>query len=128
MIARIFMLSAVAAIATMNVTTAAETAKTETQAEIPFANNGGIHDWRADSDRALYVQGRDRQWYKAGLLSDCMGLWFADNIGFKTEANGSFNRFSSIIVEGRNCPLTSFEKSDPPPPKKDKKAKEAANP
>lgn len=95
--------------------------------EIPFADKGGIQDWRADNDRVLYVQGQNRQWYKAELMSDCIGLRFAEHIGFDTEASGAFNKFSSIKVEGRDCPVSSFEKSDPPP-KKEKKAKAAANP
>ena len=57
-----------------------------------------------------------------------MGLRFAEHIGFETEASGSFSKFSSITVEGRKCPLTSLEKSDAPPSKKDKKEKEAAKP
>jgi hypothetical protein len=96
-------------------------------AEIPFADKGGIQDWRADNDRVLYVQGQNRQWYKAELMSDCIGLRYAERIGFDTEASGAFNKFSSIKVEGRDCPVSSFEKSDPPP-KKEKKAKDAANP
>jgi hypothetical protein len=96
-------------------------------AEIPFANNGGIQDWRAENDRVIYVQGQNRQWYRAELMSDCIGLRYAETIGFDTEASGAFNRFSSIKVEGRNCPVSSFEKSDSPP-KKEKKAKDAAQP
>jgi hypothetical protein len=106
---------------------AAHAADTKTPvAEIPFANNGGINDWRADSDRVIYVQGQNRQWFKGELLSDCIGLRYAERIAFETEASGAFNKFSSIKVDGKNCPLTSFEKSDPPP-KKDKKG-EAAKP
>jgi len=96
-------------------------------AQIPFANNGGINDWRAENDRVLYVQGQNRQWYKAELMSDCIGLRFAERIGFDTEASGAFNKFSSVKVEGRTCAVTSFEKSDAPP-KKEKKAKDTAKP
>lgn len=96
-------------------------------AEIPFADKGGIQDWRADSDRVLYVQGQNRQWFKAELMSDCIGLRFAERIGFDTEASGAFNKFSSVKVEGRTCAVTSFEKSDAPP-KKEKEAKDAVKP
>lgn len=124
---RIVVLTALAVLATSGMAAAAET-----RAEIPFANSGGIDDWRAESDRVIYVKGRDRQWFKAELLTDCLGLKFAEKIGFKTEASGAFNRFSSILVDGKSCPLSSFEKSDPPAKKdkdKDKdKDKEAAKP
>jgi len=108
-------------------TAAAADKPAETRAEIPFANSGGINNWSAESDRVLYVQGRNRQWFKAELLTDCIGLRFAENIGFKTEASGAFNRFSSVKVEGRDCPVSSFEVSDPPA-KKEKKEKAAENP
>ena len=91
-------------------------------AEIPFANKGGIQDWRAETDRVLYVQGQNRQWFKAELLSDCIGLRFAERIAFETEASGAFNKFSSVKVDGRDCPVSSFEKSGPPPKKEKKDA------
>jgi hypothetical protein len=126
------MLAAVAAIvlgatigtATVGTAQAAEKAAPKTDASIPFANNGGIDDWRAENDRTLYVKGRtDRQWFKAELLSDCIGLNFADRIAFEPDASGSLTKFSAIVVEGRKCPFTSFEKVDGPPAKKDKEKK-----
>ena len=100
--------------------------KSNTRAEIPFANRGGINDWRADSDHVLYVQGRNRQWYRAELFTDCIGLNFAENIGFVVEPSGTFDRFSAIVVEHRECKLRSLEKSDKPPSKKEKAAAAAA--
>jgi hypothetical protein len=85
------------------------------QAQISFARLGGIQDWRADGEKALYIQGRDRQWYRAELMSACIGLNFAQRIGFVTEPNGSFDRFSAILVEHRECQVTSLVRSDPPP-------------
>ena len=85
--------------------------------EIPFANLGGIRDWRADGDRALYVQGRNRQWYHAELMAPCTDLPFTERIGFVVEPNGDFDRWSSILVRGQQCVLTSFAESGPPPEK-----------
>ena len=85
------------------------------ECEISFARMGGIQDWRADGEKALYVQGRDRQWYHATLMSPCIGLNFAEHIGFVTEPNGSLDKFSAILVDHRECNITSLVKSDLPP-------------
>lgn len=90
--------------------------------QIPFANNGGIRNWQADGDKVIYVQGNGPQWYKAELLTRCTGLNFAEQVGFETETSGAFNKFSSIVVEGRKCPVSTFEVSDKPPTKKEKAA------
>ncbi|HVY83228.1 MAG TPA: DUF6491 family protein [Steroidobacteraceae bacterium] len=84
-------------------------------AEIPFANMGAIRDWQADGDQALYVQGRNQQWYHAELMGPCMELPFAERIGFVVEPSGDFDRWSSIVVRGQQCVLTSFTESGPPP-------------
>jgi hypothetical protein len=99
-------------------------------AEIRHANNGGIRDWSADTDRTFYVQDSGRQWYKGEVLGNCSGLAFASNIGFKPESTtGTFNKYSEIIVDGHNCKVTSLTKSEKPPTRKEKAAaKEAAKP
>jgi len=88
------------------------------QASIPFVDHGGIRDWHADRDRGLWVQDIHRDWYYAKLLGPCIGLDFANAIGFVTRPPGSFDRFSTIIVprEG-SCPVVSFVHSDGPPAK-----------
>lgn len=114
---------AVGALTLTGITRAEEPAKTSRRIEIPFANLGGIEDWRPDGDRTLYVQGRNRQWYKAELMTSCIGLNFAEHIGFVVEPSGAFDRFSAILVDHRECQISSLEKSDKPPSKKDKAAK-----
>lgn len=91
------------------------------EAEIPFAKFGGIRDWRADGDKALYVQGHNRRWYHADLMGSCTDLPFAEQIGFVVEPGGEFDRWSSILVRGRQCMVTSLKESGPPPPKKSSK-------
>jgi hypothetical protein len=88
------------------------------QAEIPFANLGGIYDWAADGDRGIYIQSINRQWYYAKLFAPCINLPFAERVGFVAEpGSGAFDRFSSIIVRGMECPVQSLTKSGPPPAK-----------
>lgn len=98
--------------------TGALAAEPVAEATISFANLGGINDWRADGDRALYVQGRNQKWYHAELMGSCIDLPNAERIGFVVEPAGSFDRFSSIIVRGRQCMLRSLTESDAPQSRK----------
>ena len=89
-------------------------AERSTHASIPFVDHGGIRDWRADNDRSLWIEAVNRQWYYARTFGPCTGLRFANRIGFVTEPNGSFDRFSSIIVDGQKCMIDSLRTSDAP--------------
>jgi hypothetical protein len=84
------------------------------QASIPFANHGGINDWRVVDDHTVLIQGTGRQWYKASLMTPCINLPFAQRIGFKSNPDGSFDKFSAIKLRHQTCPLTSLVKTDPP--------------
>ena len=88
------------------------------QASIPFVQYGGIRNWKADSDKGLWIQDSHRNWYYAKLMAPCFGLRFATSIGFDTQPMGTFDRFSSVIVprEGR-CTVQSLVESDGPPRK-----------
>lgn len=95
---------------------AAET--TTSGAYIPFANHGGIRDWKADRDQGLWVQDIHRQWYYAKLMAPCTGLNFAQTIAFDTHPLGRFDQFSSIFVPGAGggrCAVQSFTLSGAPP-------------
>jgi len=96
---------------------AAEAAKPK-EASIPFAQLGGIENWRADGREGLYIEGRNKKWYYAKLMSPCTGLEFAIDIGFVIEPSGSFDRFSAILVEGTKCQLKSLTPTEKPQPKK----------
>lgn len=87
-------------------------------ASIPFANHGGIYNWKANGVHGLWIQDSRRQWYYASTMGPCMGLPYAQSLGFDTRPMGSFDRFSSIVVprEGR-CALTTFTASEGPPAK-----------
>ena len=88
------------------------------RASIPFANHGGIRDWKADRDQGLWVQDVHRQWYYAKLMGPCTGLNFAQTIGFDTHPLGRFDQFSAIVVPGSGggrCTVQSFTVSGAPP-------------
>lgn len=113
------------ALAVVTTAAAASDAPPAKNASIPFADLGGINDWRADGDRALYIQGRNRKWYHAELMGFCPDLGFTEHIGFVIEPNGEFDRFSAIVVRGHSCALKSLSESAPPPKKAAKKQSES---
>lgn len=86
-------------------------------AVIHFANHGGIYDYKPVNDQLLYVQARDRSWYRVELLAPCSGLNFALGIGFEPEPNGDFTRFSHVRVNGERCPVASMVAINGPPPR-----------
>jgi hypothetical protein len=94
-------------------TAAASTAAPDVR--IPFANHGGIRDWEADRDQGLWVQDAHRRWYYAKLMGPCIGLNFAQTIGFDTHPMGTFDRFSSILVPGSGrCQVQTLTESGAP--------------
>jgi hypothetical protein len=97
------------------------------EARIPFANSGGIYNWRAMNDKTLLIQGQDRKWYKATLLSSCVDLPFAERLGFESNPDGSFDKFSAIQVGNQRCQVVSFVETAAPGKKsKAKKPDKAA--
>ena len=85
-------------------------------ASIPFADHGGIYDWRANGNVGLWVQALNRQWYYATFMGTCWGLDTAPSIGFVTDVTGEFDRWSSVIVPHQpRCHLSTFEQSAAPP-------------
>ena len=93
------------------------------EASIPFADSVGIRDFRPDGDKALWIQGQDRQWYRAELMGKCWGLDTAIKVGFVTKGVGSLDKFSAVYVKGQKYPFESFVKVDGPPSKKAGKRK-----
>ena len=105
---------------------APEQAPAPTEARIPFANNGGIRDWRAIDGDTLYVQDRARRWYRAELMHRAHGLPFAWAIGFETRGVDSFDRFSSVVIDGQRVPVRSLVRIDGAPPKRERVRRDEA--
>lgn len=87
---------------------AEQTAKTERQASIPFANHGGIWDWRADGENAVYFEDSFGHWYKAELFMPAFDLPFVQFIGVDTSPSGALDKWSAIYVRGQRYPFKSF--------------------
>ncbi len=110
---------ALGALATLSLDSAfASDTAAKPEASIPFADHGGIWNWQADGDKGLWVQSNQRQWYYAKFLGPCIGLDYANSIGFDTRPMGTFDRFSAVVVpRWGKCQVQSFELSDGPPSK-----------
>lgn len=94
------------------------------QVTIPFADHGGIRDWRAIDRNTLLVEGTGNRWYRVELFAPCFDLPFADRVGFKANVTGELDRFSTVIVRGQPCAVQSVT-ATAAPPKRMKKGVEA---
>ncbi|MEA3175563.1 MAG: hypothetical protein QOF42_2974 [Gammaproteobacteria bacterium] len=92
------------------------------EVQIKFANRGGIWDWDVVDSKTILIQDRARRWYKATLLVNCVDLPFEQKIGFESNVDGSFDKFSTIQTRQMRCPLSSLVRTDAPVKKKSKKA------
>lgn len=87
------------------------------EASIPFVNlRSTIRTWQADGQDGVWIQDQRKQWYYAKTFGYCDGLEFATALGFKTGTVNTLDRFSQIVVPGRDrCPIKSLTKSEAPP-------------
>jgi hypothetical protein len=98
------------------------------EVQINFANRGGIWDWDVVDSKTILIQDRARRWYKATLLVNCVDLPFEQKIGFESNADGSFDKFSTIQTRQMRCPLSSLVRTDAPAKKKSKKGDAVTDP
>lgn len=85
------------------------------EVSIPFADRGGIRDWRAVGRDALLVEGTGHRWYRVELFGPCFDLPFVERVGFHANPTGEFDRFSAVFVRGQRCTVKSVTASAPPP-------------
>lgn len=84
------------------------------QVSIPFANHGGVRNWKAIDSHALLIEGPRGQWYKAELFGACVDLPYANAIGFLVEPTGELDRYSGIVVRDQVCRFKSLTKAENP--------------
>ncbi|MCT2398832.1 DUF6491 family protein [Novosphingobium mangrovi (ex Huang et al. 2023)] len=99
----------------------ADEARPQAEASVPFANHGGVWNWRSDGNRTVYFEDSRRNWYKAELMGFSPDLPFVEFIAIDTRPNGTLDRWSAVYIHGQRYPFTSFEKVDGPPSKHKKK-------
>jgi hypothetical protein len=92
------------------------------QVSIPFASHRrAIRNFEAPSDDILYLQDRQRRWYRAELAGACFDLKWAHAIGYDTRGRLSLDQGSHILVGRERCTITSLTRSEGPPRKARKK-------
>ena len=95
------------------------------EVSIPFVTQPrAIRSFKAPSDDLLYLRDRCGLWYRAEIGGPCVGLSWANVIGYDTRGSLSLGRGGSSLVEGQRCMIVSLTRSDPPPRKR-KKARAA---
>ncbi|HYD38986.1 MAG TPA: DUF6491 family protein [Allosphingosinicella sp.] len=98
---------------------AAPSPPAEAQASIPFVSHPrAIRSFNAPSDDLVYLQDRRGRWYRAEIGGPCVGLSWANVIGYDTRGGLSLARGGSILVEGQRCMIVSLTRSEPPPRKR----------
>ena len=85
------------------------------EASVPFANQR-IRSFRALDPHSVYIRVNANRWYLARTATFCRELPYALAIGVDTFGS-TLDRFSTLIVDGERCPLTSLVRSGPPPGK-----------
>jgi hypothetical protein len=85
------------------------------EARVPFLHIGRMRTFRAIDDETVYVQAQRRQWYRVRTMGPCPNLPWARHIGVDTRGSATFDRFSTLIVEGDRCAVSSVVRSGEPP-------------
>jgi Family of unknown function (DUF6491) len=92
------------------------------QVSIPFASHPrAIRNFEAPSDDVVYLEDRQRRWYRAEV-GYCFGLRWATAIGYDTRGGLSLDSFGAILVDGERCPILSLTRSEGPPRRLKKKS------
>ena len=87
-------------------------------ASIPFANN--IRNYRTgkDVEKSLLLEGSNGNWYRARLDSFCArALPWENAIGVVQDATNSFDKFSTVVIDGQRCRVVAVDQiADPDHP------------
>jgi Family of unknown function (DUF6491) len=85
------------------------------EAQIRFVQYGNVNSWHAETDRLLYIQGRNRAWYQVVLFAPCDGLEFSNDIRLiPSDGAGTFDRFGYVALRGNLCKVESVKSIAPP--------------
>lgn len=90
------------------------------ETRIIFPNYGAIRNFEPDGNDGIWLEDRQRRWYYGEIAGSCPDLNFAQSIGFDTRGAPNFDKFSSIIVRGDKCQLTTLVTSEKPLPRKER--------
>lgn len=111
-------LASIAALALASSPALAADAPPQREASIPFADHGGIDDWRAEGDSTVYFKDLHNRWYKAELFGPAFDLPYVEYIGIDASPSGTLDKFGAIYVRGQRYAFRSFEQVPGPPVKR----------
>lgn len=93
----------------------------EQEARIPFFHLGHFRTFRAAGRDTLYIEARSREWYRVTTFGACTELPWARRIGVDTRGTRTFDRFSTLIVNGQRCGIASVVRAEGPPPRRERR-------
>jgi hypothetical protein len=90
---------------------------------IPFALRT-VNSYRVGEDGSLILR-RNNRWFRAELAAICArDLPWRNSVGIRPGATGSFDRLSTVIVDGHRCQISSLDEIADPRPARTKEASE----
>jgi hypothetical protein len=86
----------------------------EADASIPFASKS-IRNFRVGAEKTLLLEANGGKWYRATLIGACRSdLPWEQAIGIDGGATDRFDKFASVIIDGRRCQVTQLDQiADP---------------
>jgi hypothetical protein len=87
------------------------------EARIPLAGYR-VRSFRTVGFDTVYFRVGRRDWYRAALVGQCLGLPNALRLGFDTHGSSTLDNTSSLIVDGESCRIISLVRVAAPPPRR----------
>jgi hypothetical protein len=83
----------------------------EADTRLPFATTR-VSGFTVDDNNALILHAGPSRTYRAVLWSSCDTdvRWAREHIAIDARPNGTLDRTGTIIVNGRRCPIESFDR------------------
>lgn len=89
----------------------------ESDVRVPFADVR-VRDYQVARDDSLILRAGANRWYRATIWEPCASdlRWAWDRIGLDTTPSGTLDKFSTVIVRGRRCPIRTLDRIERPGP------------
>ena len=87
----------------------------EADASLAFSNHR-ISGFSVARDDSLILRAGPRQWYRATLWQPCARelRWAYERIALDTGPGGTLDRFSTVVLNGRRCPIQTIDRIERP--------------
>lgn len=89
----------------------------EADARLPFADNR-VSGYQVARDDSLIIRAGPNRWYRATLWESCARelRWAYDRIWLEMRPGGALDRFTTVVVRGRRCPIQTLDRIERPGP------------